>query len=1029
MLKFFSIALIVIKTFSITANAQKSDSSISIKSNKVTYLYGTKASKKDGKVERQNGDFMRFTGPARMEWIVNVENPGTYQVNLTHGVKSGSEGNQVSITSSNSSIVYSLIPTQGAWGTGSYERMLLNGKLELKAGNQIVTLLIPEGAKGDRVMDFRCLELIPVAAKSSIHADQNLAFLSRANSNWLAKAGYGLMFHWTSQSVNEDGTKKPYAEAVDDFDLNAFVKMVQSTGAGYVLFTIGHAEAYCPAPLQSWEKYHPGHTTKRDLINEMAIALNAKGIKLMCYFPTHVVGKYKKVPGNEFTKINNEVMTEFGKRYGEKVAGYWFDGWYQCFEQYPDFSFKDFFKACKAGNPNRIIALNSWIYPAVTEWQEYWAGEAASPVALPESGTMKRGPGKGLRYQSLIIMEPYWVQAKAEMPDPRFTPEELSKYIRDCMERGGAVTINMGIYQNGTVGKKALEVMTQVKKIIRNDSIMKMQSGPFEPDKGSEGKYFTKHKGNKIFIHVVDWKNQNNLFLPPILDRLVKRAWFLGDSPDTKYSWGIVRQAPWGTLVIDPEMKKGRIIVLEVEGDPKELAQPRLIPLNLADKSSVQLGGDVAALQGNLTYVPGPDYIDSWTGSDDEVKWRVLAPASGEYEVDLTYASPAKAVGSEIEISCGQGKLKYLLTTTQGWVSDSMNFGHKLIPGHLHLKKGENTIVMREVSKKPTDYSIMKLYSLELISPDTKKAQDEAKQRATQKRVTAGWFAAAKYGLMVHWMPGVTPRSGQAKSFPDAVRDFNVNAFADMVKQSGASYLIFTAVHGTQWFPGPSEVHERILPGRSCDRDLIGDLANAMQKRGVKLILYYHHGVGDYEWSKASGFFRKDKSNFFKNEYDILAEVGNRYGKKIAGWWFDDRYPGQPFEKLYEATKIGNPERIVAWNSWIMPKSTEFQDYYAGEAAFTVKVPDTSYFKKGGPAEALQPHFLIIADDPWAHTAQNADIIPPLYKDEELIHYVKAVNALGGPVTINIGIYQDGTVSPDTLQQVQKLGHTLGVLE
>ena len=53
----------------------------------------------------------------------------------------------------------------------------------------------------------------------------------------------------------------------------------------------------------------------------------------------------------------------------------------------------------------------------------------------------------------------------------------------------------------------------------------------------------------------------------------------------------------------------------------------------------------------------------------------------------------------------------------------------------------------------------------------------------------------------------------------------------------------------------------------------------------------------------------------------------------------------------------------------------------------------------------------------------------PAIQDEELIRYVKAVNALGGPVTINIGVYQDGTASPATLQQIQKLGHTLGVLK
>ena len=94
------------------------------------------------------------------------------------------------------------------------------------------------------------------------------------------------MFHWTSQSIGTDGTIKPFAQAVADFPLRQFVEMVEATGAGYVLFTVGHAQPYCPAPLASWEKYHPGKTTKRDLVAEMAQALNAKGIKLMCYFPT-----------------------------------------------------------------------------------------------------------------------------------------------------------------------------------------------------------------------------------------------------------------------------------------------------------------------------------------------------------------------------------------------------------------------------------------------------------------------------------------------------------------------------------------------------------------------------------------------------------------------------------------------------------------------------------------------------------------------------------------------------------------------
>lgn len=442
---------------------------MAVKADAITYLYGTKASKSVGDVTRHNGDFLNISGAGTIEWTMNVATAGMYEINCTYGLRSDtSVSDPVEIIVGKNIVTQKLLPTFGAFGHGSYERISLKDKIKLQEGNQILTLRIPAAAER-KVLNFRCLELIPVAAKQAIQSDIEDAKKSRANTEWLNKAGYGVMFHWTSQSVNKDGTQKPYEQAVKDFNLNAFVNMVTSTGAAYVIFTIGHAKPFCPAPIKSWENYHPGHTTKRDLIAEMADALSAKGIKLLCYFPTHVIAKYKKATEKEFTEMNKNIITEFGERYGKKIAGYWFDGWYQCYEEYPGFSFNDFFKICKTGNPDRIIALNSWIYPPVTEWQEYWAGETASPVELPVAGTVERGPGKGLRYQALLIMEPYWVQEKAEMPDPRFTADKLSEYIQNCKKNGGSVTINLGIYQDGTVGTKALEVMKEVRRSIQTD--------------------------------------------------------------------------------------------------------------------------------------------------------------------------------------------------------------------------------------------------------------------------------------------------------------------------------------------------------------------------------------------------------------------------------------------------------------------------------------------------------------------------------------------------------------------------------
>ncbi len=199
-------------------------------------------------------------------------------------------------------------------------------------------------------------------------------------------------------------------------------------------------------------------------------------------------------------------------------------------------------------------------------------------------------------------------------------------------------------------------------------------------------------------------------------------------------------------------------------------------------------------------------------------------------------------------------------------------------------------------------------------------------------------------------------------------------------------------------------------------------LPTHLAQRGIRLILYYHHGVGDYEWSRNSGFYRKDKTQFFDNEAAVLKEMGNRYRDRVAGWWFDDRFPLQPFERLWQAAKAGNPARLVAFNSWILPMATPFQDYYAGELAGALKLPpEKGYFDAHGPQSGLAGQILILLDDPWNHGSRDQPIKPPLFKDEDLIRYVRTLNERGIPVTMNIGVYQDGTASPDTLAQLRAL--------
>jgi hypothetical protein len=450
---------------------------VPVKSDARTYLFSRQA-RVEGETNRPGGDNSASKGSGTMTWEVQVAKSGDYEVGLCYAAPAGAAGEELQIASSGHQIRYTVRPTEGAFRNANYEMVPVPGSLPLAAGKQTVILSLPTAPAGKPKLTFHSLELTPSSAKPAIEADEAEARSSRASTEWLAKAGYGLMFHWTSASVGQDGTRKPFSQGVDEFPVKSFVEMVETTGAGYVLFTVGHDQPYCPAPLSSWEKHFPGKTAKRDLIMELGEALNAKGIKLMCYLASHTVGGGSRTTSQaEFTTTMTDILTELGERYGNKVAGYWFDGFNGVFEKYPDFPFRDFFKLCKVGNPQRIIALNAWIYPNVSPWQEYWAGEQeylagkpAGPFALPVNGTNPRGPGQGLRYQALITMEPYWIQEKAEMPKPTFSAQVLGDYISGCMKNGGAVTLNLGIYQDGPVDPRAVEVLKEVRKRIRNEN-------------------------------------------------------------------------------------------------------------------------------------------------------------------------------------------------------------------------------------------------------------------------------------------------------------------------------------------------------------------------------------------------------------------------------------------------------------------------------------------------------------------------------------------------------------------------------
>ena len=306
-------------------------------------------------------------------------------------------------------------------------------------------------------------------------------------------------------------------------------------------------------------------------------------------------------------------------------------------------------------------------------------------------------------------------------------------------------------------------------------------------------------------------------------------------------------------------------------------------------------------------------------------------------------------------------------------------------------------------------------------------------------KANTDWLSRCRYGVAVHWTAQTTPHRGTPLPFRDAVEAFNLNAFIDDILESGADYLIFTTTHALQMLPAPNTALEGILTGRTSERDLIWEIASSLSAHGIHLILYYNHSCNskdDPEWEQAVGYHEHSKDHLVSNLCDIVAWMGQHYGDKIRAWWFDSAYSLDPkgphnsvttdmtgfqfpWERFTGVAKTGFPERLVTYNAGVNQTYlyTTHQDYWAGELVDLGHPPKSRFLDNG-----LQWHGWTCLDDrAWVHSKIDTDIPDPLYTDRQVIEFVKICNEHQCPMCFNVGIYQDGTIPTDSVNQLRRL--------
>ena len=418
-------------------------------------------------------------------------------------------------------------------------------------------------------------------------------------------------------------------------------------------------------------------------------------------------------------------------------------------------------------------------------------------------------------------------------------------------------------------------------------------------------------------------------------------------------------------------------------------------------------------------------WIENWRDPAQMFEWKILVENTGKYEVTLMVSAPP---GSQMGIDGPHGRLS--CETTQpgfyGYYWDRIT-----LPTPMELSKGENTIRARLLKPVTGGTVGAALKSVELLDVKARLAMDA---RIQAFRSDTSWLRDAKFGFMCQCGEWSYPPHGPHKPWPEMAEKFDVQKFAEMVESTGAGYAVWSATWATCFFPAPIHAIDEIMPGRTSKRDLIGEMADELAKNDIRLILYYHlgHEVSPQNgsWWSRNWVSARDKSMFVKNWCSILTEVGELYGNRLAGWLFDDElvYYPMPYEIVGKAAKAGNPGRLISYNPWIQARGTDFQDFQFGEgfrggAALTESARG---IWPSGPMKGLQSHGNFRMDGPnWGIDRPDEKITPPLFSADQAIESALLAAQHYETLSLNLEMYDDGSVSDESLRVFQATGNVV----
>ena len=325
------------------------------------------------------------------------------------------------------------------------------------------------------------------------------------------------------------------------------------------------------------------------------------------------------------------------------------------------------------------------------------------------------------------------------------------------------------------------------------------------------------------------------------------------------------------------------------------------------------------------------------------------------------------------------------------------------------------------------------------------------------------WFKNAKYGLFMHYGVYSILEDGewvQLKHNPpipvadyDTLKNyFNPKIFdADfitvLVLESGMKYITITSRHHDSFSLFQTDQSDfNSVQAPKSERDLIRELADACDKKGIGLFLYYSYGADwrhPYFYPREAGWdaarpnytepqseykFQKDEdfTHYIEFVHAQLKELLTQY-PTIAGIWFDpimgyySRPDLFPIAETYALVRSLNPHALISFKQG----ANGDEDFSAPERSGGAKVGEqfevakkVYELNKDKPKEicnTLQPHAWGYKKSDDGHHKTADDVMRILYQ----------MDSLGANLLLNVGPLPDGSFPEEDILTLKEVGKRL----